>query len=68
MIFHSIAYPSIIEENIRKVRHSVEDLTVIYHKLSHNVSSTIDNAKCMCLYTTKILIFILLFVNSLYNF
>ncbi|XP_076161055.1 MICOS complex subunit 26/27 isoform X3 [Ptiloglossa arizonensis] len=40
-----IAYPSIIEENIRKVRHSVEDLTVIYHKLSHNVSSTIDNAK-----------------------
>ena len=47
LIFYSIEYPSIVEENIRKVRQTVREIKVTLDKVSHDVSSTFENLKCM---------------------
>ncbi|XP_068968918.1 MICOS complex subunit MIC27 [Bombus flavifrons] len=40
-----IEYPSIVEENIRKVRQSVREIKVTLDRISHDVSSTFENLK-----------------------
>ncbi|XP_071856372.1 MICOS complex subunit 26/27 [Bombus fervidus] len=40
-----IEYPSIVEENIRKVRQTVREIKVTLDRVSHDVSSTFENLK-----------------------
>ena len=45
MVKRNIEYPSIVEENIRKVRQTVREIKVTLDKVSHDVSSTFENLK-----------------------
>ncbi|XP_054013905.1 MICOS complex subunit MIC27 [Hylaeus anthracinus] len=40
-----VKYPSVVEENIRKARKSVQGLKVMYDNVSNNVSATVDSFK-----------------------
>ncbi|XP_034182890.1 MICOS complex subunit 26/27 isoform X3 [Osmia lignaria lignaria] len=37
-----IGYPSIVEENIRKVRETIQEVKVTFNNISYNVASTVD--------------------------
>lgn len=45
-IFSSAKSNSIVEQNVRKIRETVQGLKVIYNEVSHNVSATVENFKC----------------------
>lgn len=51
LILYSIEYPSIVEENIRKVRQTIQEVKVTFNNISYNVTSTVDQFRCMYLYS-----------------